>query len=194
MELLLRQIPNDYSYKKGFLDKNIEDLEILFLGSSHTYYGINPKLIEIPSFNASHISQTIDLDFEILKKYKDGFENLDFIVIPIDYFTLFSRMSTGKEAWRIKNYNIYYNFCMTSNINYYFELSSINLENNKTRIISYYLKNESSITCNKFGYGNIEREQVDLVETGKTAAKRHTKEIKSYLDKNLNIVNKIIKL
>ena len=36
LEISLRNIPNSYSYKKEYLDKHSEELEILFLGSSHS--------------------------------------------------------------------------------------------------------------------------------------------------------------
>ena len=53
MEVLLREIPNDYSYKKNYLDTHSSEIETLFLGSSHTYYGVNPEFIKSNSFKIS---------------------------------------------------------------------------------------------------------------------------------------------
>lgn len=192
LEFLLRLIPNDYSYKKVYLDKNSNTLEILFLGSSHTYYGINPEYIDHPSFNASHISQTIDLDFEIINKYSNKFEKLKWIVIPIDYFTLFSRTSTGIESWRIKNYNIYYELKLSNNIKDNSEILTFNSDRNISRIFSYFVNNINGITCTKLGYGNIYRKQTDLMTTGKTAAKRHTGIDINYYRESQLIIEKII--
>ncbi len=108
MELLLRNIPNTYSYKKNYLDQHSNEIEILFLGSSHAYRAINPKFIHLNGFNAALISQSLDYDIEILKKYEKQMDKLKFIVIPIDYFSLYNRLETGIENWRIKNYNLYY--------------------------------------------------------------------------------------
>ena len=66
-ELLLRNIPNDYSFKKNYLNTKSNSIEVLFLGSSHIYYGINPEYISRNSFNGSHISQSLNFDLEILE-------------------------------------------------------------------------------------------------------------------------------
>lgn len=193
MELLLRNIPNDYKYKKEFLDNNSNNIEVLFLGSSHAYYGINPKFVTKSAFNASHISQTLDLDYEILKKYKNNWGKLEYIVIPIDYFTLFSRLSKDVEYWRLKNYNIYYKMNLSNKLADNSELLSINLKSNIRRILSFYLLNKNSITCSKLGFGNNYKKCKDLVETGKTAAIRHTKKDLSKLQESIEIINNFIK-
>ena len=127
MEVFLREIPNDYSYKKNYLDTHSNELETIFLGSSHAYYAINPEYIHFNSFNAAYVSQSIDYDLEILKKYENRTAKLKFIVIPIDYFSLYNRLETGVESWRIKNYNIYYGF----NRSYYFK-DNFEILNGKT--------------------------------------------------------------
>ena len=192
MEFLIRNIPNDYEYKKEFLDANSDDIEVLFFGSSHTYYGVNPKYISGKAFNASHISQSIDYDYEILKKYKEKLKMLKYIVVPIDYFTLFSRVSTGGEAWRVKNYGIYYGIKKEYNINEYSEILTIKPSLNMQRIYSYYLNKKSPLTSSVLGYGINNKKQMDLEKTGKIAAKRHTKSDKKYFEKNKIILQKMI--
>src|SRR5271157_1481724 len=83
MEILLRNIPNDYTYKKGYLDERSDNIEVLFLGSSHAFFDINPVYIKSNSFNASYVSQPLDYDYEILKKYDGHWSRLRTIVIPI---------------------------------------------------------------------------------------------------------------
>lgn len=191
-EYALREIPNDYSYKNNYLKNNAHKIETLFLGSSHTYYGINPDYFPGNSFNASHISQSIDLDYKLINKYSDKFENIKTIVIPIDYFSLFSRTSTGIEYWRMKNYNLYYNLNTSKNPKDNMELFSISLKKSIDRIINYYYFGENNITCSVLGYGNTKRKQQDLIKTGKTAAARHTKEDKKFLDESIEIIIEII--
>jgi hypothetical protein len=174
-EILIRNIPNDYSYKKKFLDVNSEKIQILFLGSSHAYYGIDPTAVKTNSFNASHISQSLDYDYEILLKYKDKLKQLRCIVIPIDYFTLSSKVSTGPEPWRVKNYEIYYQINKSLKISDRFEMLSLTPELNLKRIFSSYIKGTNFITCNDLGYGNDKRKAKDLVESGISAAERHGK-------------------
>tara|TARA_B110000503_G_C7141898_1_gene411207 strand:- start:241 stop:1149 length:909 start_codon:yes stop_codon:yes gene_type:complete len=192
METLLRSIPNDYNFKNNFLLNNSNNVTKLFLGSSHTYYGINPDFISGNSFNASHISQTINLDYEIIKKYDNNWNELKYIIIPIDYFTLFSRLSNGIEYWRIKNYNLYYDMNLSNSFSDNSELLSVSLKSNLRRIISFYFLNKTSITCSKLGFGNNYKKSNDLIKTGKTAALRHTKKDLSKLSESLKILKEII--
>lgn len=192
MEPLLRNIPNDYIYKSNYLTNNSNKISKLFLGSSHTYYGINPDYISGNSFNGSHISQSINLDYEILKKYKNNWDELEYLIMPIDYFTLFSRMRNGVEYWRVKNYNLYYDIQLSNKLSENSEVLSINVKSNIQRIGSYYLLNITPITCSKLGYGNINVKSKDLVETGKTAALRHTTKDFSKLNESIKILEEII--
>lgn len=192
-EILLRNIPNDYSYKKTYLDKKSNKIEKLFLGSSHAYYGVNPSFIMGESFNASHISQSINYDYEILKKFKNSWNELKYIIIPIDYFTFLSRIELGQEAWRIKNYNIYYNFNTTLNILDNSEFFNFRIKTNLKRIYGYYFKKQTKITCTTLGYGGAGNgKKKDLTVSGKTAAKRHTKKTFDFYDENLAILNSIL--
>lgn len=193
-EMLLRNIPNDYLYKRDFLNKNAPIIDKLFLGSSHAYYGINPEYISGNSFNASHISQSIDLDYKLLEKYEDDLEKLKYVIIPIDYFSLFTKLSESEEFWRIKNYNIYYKLNLSKNIADYFELLSINISLNLQRINSYYVMNQSSITCTDLGYGNDFRKNVNLEKSGIEAAQRHTAANFSLLKENIEVLEKILDL
>ena len=70
IECLLRSIPNDYSYKRNYLDLNSDKIEVLFLGNSHASYDINPAYIRFKSFNNSFGCQTIDYDYSavVIKK------------------------------------------------------------------------------------------------------------------------------
>jgi len=192
MEPLLRNIPNDYKYKKEYLIKNSHNIVKLFLGDSHTYYGINPSFISGSAFNASHISQSIDLDYEIIKKYKNNWDELKYIIIPINYSTLFSRLSNGIEYWRVKNYNLYYDMQLSNSLSDNSELLSVSFKSNLKRIISYYFLNKTSITCSKLGFGNNYVKSNDLVKTGKKAALRHTEKDLSKLNESLEILKKII--
>jgi len=193
LEALIRYIPNDYSYKKNYLDDNAKNIETLILGSSHSYYGINPEYFKSTTFNASHISQSIDLDYKILQKYKDDLTKLERIVLPIDYFTFYYRLSTGVEFWRGKNYDIYYHINNSNRITDKAEILSIGLKKNIKRVKTHYLKTEESITCSKLGYGYIEIPQVSLEETGKSASLRHTYATSIDFDKNVAMLDKILK-
>jgi hypothetical protein len=193
-EWAIRRIPNDYKYKRAYLDSNADKIETLFLGGSHVFYGIIADRLNCHSFNAAYISQSIDYDLMILKKYSNKWRNLKCIVIQVDYFTLFSKLSTGTEAWRIKDYNIYYHLITPNNIADYSEMLSNSLKVNIYRIYNYYYHKESSITCSRLGWGGSynSKGNKNLTTTGLTAAKRHTFKNWGLLDQNVEILNTMI--
>ncbi len=194
IEILLRRIPNDYSYKKNYLDKNSDKIETLFLGSSHAFYSINPKYMHSNSFNAAHISQSLDYDIEILKKYENETTKLQYIIVPIDYFSLFNRLETGVESWRIKNYSIYYGFDNSYKFKDNSEILNGKLFENIKRIVQFYRFHKSEVGCNALGWGtkHNSKNNKDLFTTGKAAAKRHAEKTNSFFKENVAIVNEFI--
>ena len=86
-EFLLRNIPNDYTYKRNYLDNNAKEIEVLYLGNSHILYGINPVFSKYKSFNCAHGSQSLNYDFAILNKYKKQWKKLKLIVVPVTLVT-----------------------------------------------------------------------------------------------------------
>jgi hypothetical protein len=187
MEILLRNIPNDYEFKKEYLDKNASEIETMILGSSHSFYGFNPVYFTTKTFNASHISQSLNYDFEIIKKYQSGLKQLKTIVLPISYFTLFGKLEAGSESWRVKNYILYYGLETSNSYTDYSEVISNKIYVNLKLIGSYYIKGNSAISCTSLGWGtNYKSKNArDLIETGKTAALRHSKDINDIKYKNI---------
>lgn len=176
MELLLRNIPNDYEQKKAYLDKHAAEIETLVMGSSHTYYGVDPVFFTSKAFNVSHVSQTLKYDYAILKKYQPEFKSLRTIVLPLSYFTLYGNIEEGAESWRVKNYNLYYHLNVSGKLKDNSEIFSNTFKVNKKRLTTYYVAHESSITTTELGWC-LKREvkkDNDFVEAGKAAELRHT--------------------
>jgi len=189
IELMVRNIPNEYKLKKEYLDKNSNEIEVLFLGGSHSRSGLNPEYLEKQSFNAAHYSQSLDYDFEILKKYNKKWSNLKYIVLPISYGTLFSKLEGSEEPWRVKNYIIYYNITLSKRLKYRTEIMNGMLLPHLTRLYKFYFKSIYERQCSETGWG-LPGDTEDLVTTGVEAAIRHTvpferqqfEEMKSILD------------
>lgn len=200
LEIALRNIPNDYQYKNAYLDKHSNEIETLILGSSHTFYGLNPEEFTSQTFNASYISQSIDIDYAILQKYQDDFQNLQSVILPISYFSLFENLENTDEFWRLKNYTLYFGLDSAKTWTNYSEIFTNSLKTNAKRIYSYYIKDKSEITCNRLGWGTAYRSEnaQNLIETGKSAAKRHTvenldsEEVQEILKQNIATLQAII--
>lgn len=173
LEFALRNIPNDYAFKNDYLKEHAENIEVLVLGSSHTYYGINPVYFSKKGFNAAYVSQSIDFDLALLKKYEKQLKKLHYLVVPVDYFTLYNSLETSDESWRIKNYALYYELDNLP-FKYHFELINGKFEFAVKRL-AYYFKSETPITCNELGFGTAYKanKSLELVENGKLAAQRH---------------------
>ncbi len=176
LEIALRAMPNDYKVKSAYLEEHAEEIEVLILGSSHAYYGIDPEYFSDPCFNAAFYSQTLRYDLEIVKKYQSRFEHLNTIILPISYFSLFSQLETGNAPYMVKKYNLYMGMDVSPALKDHMELLGIQLRKNLRKLGDYYLRGEDPITCTELGWGTTHNsiDNQDLEKTGASASLRHT--------------------
>lgn len=195
-EFLLREIPNDYSLKKKYMDLNSNQLEVLFLGNSHFLFGINPIYMSYNSYNFANSSQSLDIDLKIIENYKGNLNNLKFLVLPIDYSSLYYKLEEGDEKWRLKNYSIYYDF-NDKNIFNNFELLNGRVKNNFYRVYNFLSYKIDDISCNKLGFSlSYSKNYQNLLKSGNIAAKRHTVNMKEKNDtfkKNIHNLKRMIR-
>jgi hypothetical protein len=192
IEYMLRSIPNDYAYKRDYLEQNASEIEVLILGNSHAYRSIISENIDFKAFNAAYISQSLDIDFLLFEQYSPKLEKLHFLVLNISYPSLFSSLKTSKENWRLKNYNIYYDQNITRNPINYSEFLSNAFKVNKEKFVKYYIFNKNPISCSSLGSGTLEGTGIfKLIAI--EAAKRHTKNGLPYYKEFLRSLDKVIR-
>ena len=80
LELWVRSVPNEYSYKYEYLENNIDKIEILCVGSSAARSGINPDLFQHNTFNVAQVSQDLEQDCAILQKYINRADSLKIVL------------------------------------------------------------------------------------------------------------------
>lgn len=196
LELSLRQIPNDYEFKNSQLDLRKKSIKTLMIGSSHIMYGLNPHYFKDSSYNLGHVSQTIDMDYYLLEKYIKLLPKLETVVMRLSYTTLHEQLKTGSEAWRLKDYNLYYNLNVSNALKYKSEILSVKLKNNLSRLKNYYINNEKMITVEQSGWAYFDQDQADVAVQllGFDAAKRHTIKEDAVVSENLEFLDKIMKL
>ena len=194
LEVAIRKIPNDYQLKKDYLNENAAEINTLILGSSHTFYGLNPEYFSQETFNAAYVSQSLDLDYEILRKYDLKLKNLKTVIIPISYFSLFETLETDVEKWRIKNYVIYYDLENTYQLLDHFESLDNHIALNVKKIIKYYVLNKSYITSSYLGWGTNFNSKNKKTLNGEFTAKKHTAKNFNLYDENIKSLQKIVTL
>ena len=141
MEYFLRQIPNDYMYKRNYLSEYSNEIETLIIGGSHSFYGINPDYFTTKTFNAGYVSQPLNFDFKILEKYQNDFKNLKTIIIPMSYPSLWTKLDGAVESWRIKNYVIYHKINYNFSLQNYTEIFGNKFNISIQKLVSYYINN-----------------------------------------------------
>ena len=199
LEYEMRSIPNTYSYKNHWLNEHISSVHIWILGSSHSLYGLSPKEFSKPAFNSAHVAQTLLYDEFIFEKFIDHADSLEWVILPISYFTMPWSLDTGIEWWRGKNYYLYYDCPYFKNqIRYHYEILGNPLPFYKQvmRVWKYIAYNKNDINCDSLGYAENSNEKHDnWLETGKNAMKVHTKDISvssSAIQINQNALNNIL--
>lgn len=195
IELLERNIPNSYQLKDNNLKASASQIKTLILGDSHSYYDINPKYLTEKAFNFGEVSQSVDIDNQILKTYIDQLPNLKNVIVRLSYTTLFEQLKHTSEAWRTKDYEIYTDVNLNNNkLKYHSEILTMKLKYNLKDIYEYYFKNENLLNTDPSGWGNdLDGEiEKDKNEIGKIIAKKHTIKNKKYFEENLKCFKSII--
>ena len=177
IEFFLRAIPNDFNEKLYYLHRNKEKIEVLILGSSHTFVGVNPNLLKQPAFSFANSSQTLDLDELIFDRVKNKLPNLNTVIIPVSYFSYPLVLEDGTSHQKIKNYNIYYNlYSNTHLISNSFEIFHQTPAKNWKQIQRFYQNPRFKVTIDSTGF--ISKRYVNTKlswnEKVKNAVKNHS--------------------
>ncbi|MFV0470279.1 MAG: hypothetical protein ACK5MK_15325 [Dysgonomonas sp.] len=198
METLLRYVPNDYSLKKEYLDSNARHIKILILGNSHAEFGIDPDCFSRQAYNAGNVSQTLDIDYLILEKYKNQLDSLAYILIPVSYDVMYERLGNEKESWRAAYYNLYFDIPAEKNV---LKINAYNTGSGKInakRIYRYFLFNDSidvHIEHNGMVKNDPATDTLNLRKKALEAAKRHTTDnLDKNFEDNVNYLKKIINI
>lgn len=194
MEVLLREIPNRYNLQHDYLLHHGSEVETLLLGSSHVQYGINPEYLSDPSFNLGNVSQTLEIDYALLKAYEQHLPNLKTVVLRLSYATLFEQLTKGPENWRIKDYELYMKLNLSDDFRYQSEVLSLPFRQNIKRLYEYYIKAVDPSDFDGLGWGTATSgSQPKPLETiGRSTAKKHTISDDTYIKSNEKLLKELI--
>lgn len=152
VEFFYRQIPNDFSVKKEYLENHASEIEILNLGSSLELQAINPSFFHRKAFNAALSAQPLEYDYFILEKYWDYLNSLEVLILPLSYFTLNYKQHQSR-AWMFEYHSIFGFTPDYFKLNNYFAVTSINPLTLLKRLHQYFCQKQNSmITVDSLGW------------------------------------------
>ena len=195
-EMMCRAIPNSYSLKNRFLSDSAQNIKVLILGSSHSYFGINPRYFDLYSFNAANVSQSFDYDKAILNKFWGKMPNLRYLIIPVSVFSPYTNLSGGIESWRERKYKAYYHIYRGI---LDFSKNDFETEIGSRMCYEYYCLHQDFSHCSHLGFGEAYEvnDNKDLEKSGVVAAKRHSVDIensKDIYEENVKHIEEIVDL
>jgi hypothetical protein len=87
---------NQMTLKNELLKTKLE-AEVLVLGNSHTFFGVNPNESKFKMLNIANKGRKLETDYYILKKNIESFKELNFVIIPISHYTLLAGELSSEE-------------------------------------------------------------------------------------------------
>ncbi|MFL0352246.1 hypothetical protein [Xanthomarina sp. GH4-25] len=177
-EVFYRTVPNNYTYKHKQISNNT-DIEVLILGDSHTFYGINPEFLSLKAYNLSNVSQTIYFDKLLFEKHIKQLSKLKYLVLAVDYTTLSQADNTQEDIWRKYFYESQMDLDVPL-IKWYnpkkYSLALTRKFDKTWQTCEEYHNKGTLIGCDANGWGNTYLSTVDSVEMNRLAhvvAKKH---------------------
>jgi len=151
IELLTRNSNSIYKHKwEGFIAE-AENIEVLILGNSHAADGIDPTQFDLKAYNMAFGSQSLYFDEAITMKNLNKMKNLKYVLISVDYHTLYSDHNELRDIYYHYYYGIDY-----KDTNYWKEDISMLLEYGLRNSVKLHILNPTYIFKN--GYSGSYKE------------------------------------
>ena len=88
MEIYMRNLKSSYTLKIEALERNKDKVELLILGNSHAFSGVDPNELHLFTINLANANQSIYFDKRIVLKHLYKLTNLKFVLISVDFHSL----------------------------------------------------------------------------------------------------------
>ncbi|MDE6371030.1 MAG: SGNH/GDSL hydrolase family protein [Duncaniella sp.] len=177
-EAAMRMLPSAYADKDRNLRARSAEIATLILGSSHTYYGLNPKEMGDSVFNLANVSQSPEYDLALLLHYDSLMPNLRRIIVPISYFTYRDpSLEEGPEWQRAIPYKAEMHLPLHHDLSIY-NLELADFERVRGRLSNLVLRKLSN-TCDSLGMGlgfDLAHRDIRWQEGGQARAAKHSPE------------------
>ncbi|HEV2353305.1 MAG TPA: hypothetical protein VGR89_03635 [Puia sp.] len=107
-EIFLRAVPTSYRIKDEQLNADASHIEVLILGNSHATYGLDPRVFSLDAFNIASVNQSLYFDKRIMLKYLGRLTNLKYVLVSVDYHSLYYSDEGARNVWSYYGYGIDY--------------------------------------------------------------------------------------
>lgn len=193
VECLFRSYNNDYKQKHAWVQVSAPTVKVLSLGSSHGHYGINPAYFDLPGFNLALPSQSLKYDHFLFFKWAPQCPHLQYVILPIAYFSFFYDIEDGNTWGYAKGYRLYMD-CPYHPYEPIYNLELISKEKwlgilkNKGPIVNY-------VTCDSLGWGYKREYQLHKPHWQQqvmVTLQQHTKSSNKHLSANIQYVEEIL--
>lgn len=161
-EVMLRQVPNSYRFKRGLIEKNGEGIRNLIIGSSVVNCGINPAYLSDSTYNLAISGQWLRYNQLLLEKYIDRLPHLTNIIWGISYQSLWIDDCINQDKISIANHKIYMDFEPGKDILYNIELISTGSISFR-KWSKHYMLHKRTMSCDSLGLDH----SYDLSERGR---------------------------
>jgi hypothetical protein len=105
-ELFLRKMPTSYKIKNAQIVASGKSVEVLILGNSHATYGLDPRIFTHTAFNAAALNQSLYFDKRITLSHIDEMTNLKYVLVSIDFHSLYFSDEGIRNIWSYYAYGI----------------------------------------------------------------------------------------
>ena len=95
-----------FGSKHAYLEENKNKCDVLIIGSSHAWAGLNPEWISPNAINIANAFQPLFYDYKILERYISEMDALEVVILPMSYTTFFNLPS----AYHQDMYAVYWGF------------------------------------------------------------------------------------
>ena len=111
VEIAMKYVNNEYSYKQQYMNEHKDDISILILGHSHTAWGINPHLLD-NAFNLAKSARPLYYDVKLATEWIPKMSNLKIVIIShgYDFPWGFFNLHYWGEDWKKETVYMHYKY------------------------------------------------------------------------------------
>jgi hypothetical protein len=196
LEYGLSKYPNSYLVKKDDISQNLQNIEVLILGTSHALNGLNPRFFSQKTFNLANASQSIYYDKALLDLYIDKLPKLKTVILSVSYFSFWYQLESSPEDWRKYFYYQYLNIPNQSINNLEFKAwSSIVLYSPKKTLdiaLQNFKVEENKLYYQGWNGTDTAIAEISMSDTKKRIDFHHVLMAEKNIVQNIQYINEII--